>query len=444
MKRHLRRLLEAKSGVFAVIQTGLVNVAVQASNICCGIVTARTLGPSGRGSLAAMIMWPQILAYCLAFGIPTSSLFFMKRRPESASDFVGAALMLSLSAGALATLVGVLVIPHFLHTYSPATIRFSQIAMVLAPLSLLSVTLTSHVQAADQFKIYNTYRFVAPVSILVVLLVERFTHTLTAETAALAYLVAGLPALVWITLWVLRHFRPKFQNLRSSAKTILGYGMRAWGSDLLGTVANQVDRVLVVGMLSPDAMGLYVVAQSAANVLAVLPGAVAPVTLPKSAGMSHEQIIELSGRAIRMTLLVMVLASLPLLVAGQFLLKLVYGPKFMSASLVLPFLVIETILDGLTYVLSQTFLASGLPGTVTLLEGSGLVASIPLLFWLIPHFGLRGAGCALMLGTLTRFLCVLISFPLRLKVRPPNMIIGRSDLRALLRKQQPAKIEASL
>ena len=220
----------------------------------------------------------------------------------------------------------------------------------------------------------------------------------------------------------------------SPSRTLLSYGLRAWGGDLLATVANQVDRILVVGMLSPESMGLYVVAQSASGVLAILPGSISPVTFPRSSGLSNAEIIALTGKAIRMTLLVMILASFPLLFAGGFLLKLVYGSKFVSASLVLPFLVVESILDGLTSVLAQAFLAAGLPGTITLVEGCGLLTSIPMLFWLIPRFGLRGAGCALMLGTGMRFFFVLLSFPFRMKVRPPNMIIGRADIRALLRR----------
>ena len=434
MRRYLKGLIEAKSGVSAILQTGLANAAVQASNICCGIVTARTLGPGGRGALAAMIMWPQILAYCLAFGIPTSSLFWIKRKPDSASQLVGAAVALCLAAGTIATFLGILIIPRLLHTYTPGVVHFSQAVMVLAPLSLLSVTFTSQIQAANHFKVYNAYRFLAPVSILIVLLAERATHRLTPESAALAYLLAGVPALIWVALWVFQHFRPKFDQIGGSAKTLLSYGLRAWGADLLGTVANQLDRVLVVSLLSPEAMGLYVVAQSAANVLSILPNAVAPVTLPRSSGMGKPEIIELTGKAGRLTLVVMTTAALPLLIAGKFLLRLVYGAKFSAAALVLPFLAVETIFDGLTYVLSQAFLAAGFPGTVTMLEASGLIVCVPLLYWLVPNFGLRGAGCALMLGTLVRFAVVLLNFPLRLGVKPPSMLVGRADVAALLRR----------
>ena len=433
MKRLLQSFVDAKSGVMAIVQTGAANVAVQAANIVCGVLTARTFGPAGRGTLAAIIMWPQFLAYALSFGVPVASLYWMKRDPQNRQDLAGAALLLSCLAGVIAAVAGILIIPHSLHIYSADTIHFAQLLVLLCPVALSTVTLTTQLQTADAFGVYNLFRFLSPLSVLAVLCVEKITHTLTVTTAALAYLLAVLPATVWIVFWIWRHARPSLRRIKLMSTMLLGYGVRAWGADLLSTVANQVDRILVVGLLSPTAMGLYIVAQSAAGLLAILPQAVVPVTLPKSSGLSNPEILEITGKAIRLAFLVMVLAALPLLFAGGLLLKLVYGTKFASAYVVLPFLVIESVLDGLTSILAQAFLAAGFPGTLTLLEVCGLLTTLPLLYWLIPKFGLEGAGCALMLGTTVRFTFVMLNFPFRMKLRPPNLFIRRLELLALFR-----------
>jgi hypothetical protein len=69
----VRRLVDAKSGGLAVIQTVLANIAVQGLNVASGVLTARTLGPIGRGMLAGIIMWPQFLAYAMTLGIPVAT-----------------------------------------------------------------------------------------------------------------------------------------------------------------------------------------------------------------------------------------------------------------------------------------------------------------------------------------------------------------------------------
>ncbi len=377
-------------------------------------------------------MWPQFLAYALTMGVPVACVYNIKRRPELASTLTGAALILSFLLGCLAIAVGLGVIPVSLHTYPVNTVHAAMLALLLAPLSLFGITLSVQVQAAGSFKYYNLFRFLPPMSILAVLALERVTGTLTVNHAALAYLLAGVPTTLWNFLWVVRHFHPTLKAPLSASKLLLGYGVRAWGADLLGMVANQVDRLLVVTLLSPASMGLYVVAQSAAGVLNAIPNAVVPVSLPKAAGSSSEEIVALTGRAVRMTLFIMVLASLPLLLGATYLLKLFYGSKFLGASLVLRLLVVETILDGLTSVLSQAFLAFGYPGTVTLLQACGVLSAIPLLYLLIPRWGVGGAAVALTIATTIRFVFILINFPIRLKVRVPSLLITAAELRAFI------------
>lgn len=438
MKTLVRRFVSAKSGATAILQTGVANIVVQGCNILSGIITARALGPGGRGALAAIIMWPQFLAYGMTIGVPVATVYWLKRRPELSRDLSGTALLLSAFFGIMAAALGAIIIPFSLHTYPPETIHFARVWVVVTPLALAAVTIMSQAQAAGAFTQLNVFRVLSPLSVLAVLVVEKLTGHLSANNAALSYLLAATPATLWIAIWAWKHYRPSLNSVVSSSRLLLSYGVRAWGVDLLGTIANQVDRILVVGMLNPESMGLYVVAQSAAGVLSVLPNAVVPVSLPRSSGRSKEEIISLTGRAARMTLLVMIVASLPLFFFGGFLLKLVYGGKFVAAAIVLPFLVVEAIFDGLTSVLSQAFLASGFPGTVTLLQGTGLATSIPLLYWLIPIFGVRGAGCALMMATMLRFLFIFLNFPFKLGVKPPNIIIQRDEIVTLWRRFRTA------
>jgi O-antigen/teichoic acid export membrane protein len=430
----MRRIAGAKSSGFAIIQTVLANFGVLVLNIVSGIITARTLGPSGRGSLAAILMWPQFLAYGLSLGVPVASVYWLRRRPDDARQIVGTGLLLSAVLGTAAAVVGYVVIPFSLRTYPHHVIALAQNWVVVTPLALLAVTLIAQVQAAGAFTKFNTFRFLSPLSVLCVIVAAWALGDLSFGTAALAYLLAATPATIWIGNWVWKHYRPTLSHPMATSRLIIGYGVRAWGADLLATIASQVDRILVVGLLSPEAMGLYVVAQSTSSLLGVLPSAVSPITLPQSSGLDTAGIMELTGRAVRATLYVMVIASIPLFALGGLLLEMVYGEKFSAASAVLPFLLVEAIADGLTSVLAQAFLASGFPGTVTLLEAVGVSTSIPLLYLLIPRFGLRGAGFALMIATLCRFILVLASFPRKLKSRPPGLVMPRAEFVALVHR----------
>jgi O-antigen/teichoic acid export membrane protein len=241
--------------------------------------------------------------------------------------------------------------------------------------------------------------------------------------------------MIWNLVWVWNHFHPNFAGGAQPIRELMSYGVRVWGADLLGTVANQVDRVLVVSMLPPREMGLYVVSQSVVGLMNVLPTAVNTVLMPKAAGRPIQEIVDLTGRAVRVTLAGLILVALPLLFFGGFLLTLVYGHKYDGAAAILRILLGEAILDGTTAVLSQAFLAAGVPGTVTLLQGSGLLSAIPLMYWMIPHWGLKGTAYALLLSTAIRFAFVVLNFPLRFKMRPPSLILRLSDLSVLRRAE---------
>jgi len=98
---------------------------------------------------------------------------------------------------------------------------------------------------------------------------------------------------------------------------------------------------------------------------------------------------------------------------------------------VLRILVVQIVLAGATAVLSQTFMALGRPGIVTTLQVLGLLLTVPLMLVLIPRFGIVGAGLALLLSTIARFVFILISFPVFLKMRVPQLLPSMQDVRFL-------------
>jgi len=427
-KQLFKTFLSGRTSAGAVSQIVVSNFIIQGANILCGLVTARALGPKGRGELAAILLWPQFLAYLLTLGIPVSSVYNIKRNPHLASAFTAIALLASFILGLVAAAVGVIIIPHSLHTYSPQVIHLARWAVLTAPVALCGLTFAMQAQSAESFRRYNFFRFAPPLAILATLLVELKLGYLNPFNAALAYLLAGFPLAIWNFVWILRRFRPRFEGGMEPVRSLLSYGVRAWGADLLGTVANQVDRLLVVGMLAPAQMGLYVVSQSAAALLNVLSGSMMTVLLPKASERTTEEIVKLTGRAARITLIVMALAGFPLFILDSFALKLVYGQSFVAAAVVLRLLLIEGILDGTTAVLTQAFLAAGYPGTVTLLQVCGLSTAIPLLALLGPTFGLNGIGLAMLISTSFRLGFVLMSYKFRLKMPPPSLLLRKDDL----------------
>jgi O-antigen/teichoic acid export membrane protein len=420
-------VLRGRSSTAATLQTLLAKLLILATNLATGVITARSLGPQGRGEQAAMILWPQFLAYIMTLGLPSALLFNLKRYPEKESELFSAALLLSTALGIMATLTGVVFIPVWLAQYSAEVIYIAQWFMSAAPLALVSMTFTAVLEAQGNFTTSNQVQYLSPLITLAILAVLALADKLTPFTCGLAYLLAGVPIFFWMLVRLWKRFHPRWRGLGESYKRLISYGLRSYGIDLLNTLSAQVAQALVIGLLAPAAMGMYVVAVNLSRMLNLFQSAIVTVLFPKAAARPVEEVVTLIGRAVRVSMALSLLTSIAVMIVGPLVLRLLYGPEFIGAVPVFRILVIEKLIGGTVWVLAQAFMALGRPGTVTILQGIGLGLSVPMMLVLIPIYGMEGAGLALLVSTTARFIFVLVSYPLLLKVRPPGLLITRED-----------------
>jgi O-antigen/teichoic acid export membrane protein len=420
------------SSVAAVAQSLGAKFVILGINAVTGILCARVLQPTGRGELAAMILWPLFLASALTFGVPSALTFCMRSRPEKQSHFVGAALVFAGISGAMGTLLGILFLPAWIPQYSPEVIFYARLFVLSVPLAGLLLVGRAAFESRGDFTISNLLLLASPVSTVIALLILWRTHRLTPVTAACAYVLVGVPPALWMLQRLWRDFRPTVQHFVAATRELFGYGIRSYGIDLCGTMAYYVDQVLVVRMLAPSLMGTYVVALSLSRVLSAFHASVVMVLFPKAVNQPREEVREMTGRAMRMSTLLTALSGLAVVSCGPYLVSVLYGKDYGDATAVLRILILEVILSGATLVLSQAFMALGRPGVITALQVLGLLLTVPLMLVLVPRFGIMGAGVSLLISTSARLLSVLAAFPIFLNVPPPNLLPTVSDVKTVM------------
>lgn len=429
-----RWVLEGRTATSATMQTFVAKLLILATNLGTGIITARALGPAGRGEQAAILMWGQFLAFAMTLGLPPALLYNLKRYPDEESELFSASLLLGTVMSLLATIVGIVFIPVWLAQYSAEIIHSAQLFMLSAPLALLSVIFSSALEAHGNFTTSNQQSYLPPLTTLATLGVLALAGALTPFTSALAYVIPTLPIFFWIFIHLWRYFHPRWQGIGKACKKLIHYGLRCYGIDLVGTLGMQVDQVLVVGLLSPASMGMYVVALSMSRMLNVFENAIGTVLFPKVAARPIEEVVALTERAARIGTAITLLVSIVAMIFGPMILHLLYGSKYMGAIPVFRILTLEVVLGSATSALAQAFMALGKPGIVTILQSIGLGLSVPLMLILIPTYGLLGAGLALLSSTTARLVFVMVSYKLILKVQIPNLLITREDLYFLQQK----------
>lgn len=427
-------------GAAAVMKSLLVKMLVIGINTSTGIITARMLKPDGRGELAAMILWPVFLTNLLTLGLPSSLIFNLRRSAERESQIFSGALVLGLILGVLAGIVGAVMLPYWLGQYSPETVLMAQWVMLQAPQCTLILVGRAALEARGEYGNSNATLFLIHFLTLVGLVGLMLFGTMTPFLAAFAYVLNGVPAFAWMMWRLWKVYRPRWDGITQSIRELLPYGLRAYGIDLLGTLSLQIDQVLVVGFLYPAAMGTYIVALNLSRILQLFQQAVVMVLFPKASARPVEEVLALTGRAVRISSVFTVLAGIGVMLWGQWLLRLLYGQEFVAATNLLRLLTLEAILSSTTLVLAQAFMALGKPGTVTILQGLGLALSVPLMLIFIPRYGLLGTGISLAISSAVRLILMLMCFPWLLKERAPKLLFGHDDWMFL--RQQLVKIQA--
>jgi len=367
--------------VSATLQTLVTQVLIQSTNVATGIITARSFGPDGRGHLSAMIL-PGNLANAMTLGIPAAVTYNFKRHPDQRRALFSAAMVLSLGLGILTAVVGYFVIPLWLHHYSAQDIHIARIIVFVAPVTMMTLAVAAVLAVEGEFTTANQTRYLIPVLTLGGLIGLRLSHSLTPVTAAFAYILPSIPVFALRVAPMWRRFYPHLAGLGPSARRLLGYGIRSYGVDLLGAFALQVDQALVVSLLSPSAMGTYVVALSLSRVLNIVQASIVTVLLPTAAARPVREVVALTGRAARVSTAVATLAAGCIAIAGPVVLRLLYGTRFLGAVPVFRILLVEVVLSGATWILAQAFMAVGRPGVVTTLRAFGLSLSVPLMIGL--------------------------------------------------------------
>jgi O-antigen/teichoic acid export membrane protein len=345
--------------------------------------------------------------------------------------------VLGIVAGAVTTLV----LPLALHQYSAPILRAAEWFLITVPLCSVTLAGRAVLEASHDFYASNAIQTLTPLATLVGLLAFLGMHNFTPYTAAIAYIAASIPAF-WFMAHRVRRVCPRTAppNL-GVVKQLLGYGIRSYGIDVLGTLALYVDQVLVIGMLSPSAMGSYVVVLSLSRMLNLFQNSVVMVLFPKAAGRPAEEVVAMTGDCVRISGMVTAVCGVLVCMAGPSLLRLLYGSEYVAAAGALRILVIEVVLSGVTFVLAQAFMALDRPGVVTVLQATGLSLSIPMMLLLIPRYGIYGAAVSLLTSTVARLLFVYSAYWVFLKTKPPSLIPSGKDVRMLWNGLMASRVE---
>ena len=368
-----------------------------------GILTARLLGPSGKGQLYLVVQIASMGSLLLGLGLGPAYQYHLAKGlyPKSVimSHALAQVMLISLVVSAL-YLFGEPVVKIIVGgSLSRVLYLFSCIAIILNVSILYTGSILrwfpDGIRASSMLKVLSS--IVNMVLLVVVLVIFKLgtVGAFAAYTISLLGLVIVYGRTVMSGVW---------QSIRlpawSVSKSLLIFGASAFISNLMVSYVFRVDVFVLNYFKGSSDVGIYSVATAFAELVLIAPNAlgVALFTNLPSANLDEQK--NILGQSARMTILFALFVGILTAIFSYPFVMILMGQQFAKAVLPLILLIPGLIAMSVNYVFSNYYSAQGKPVVGAICFGLGLIVNLGLNLYFIPLLGISGAAIS---STITYF-----------------------------------------
>jgi O-antigen/teichoic acid export membrane protein len=373
---------------------------IQIVNIVTGLLAARLLLPEGRGELAALMLWPGLVAElgCLAL----SDALLYRLASNAAAPRVLFATIMAMAVGLCAVLIpiGFLILPFAMEGHAPDVVAAAWWYMALyLPTYFASLFVANMFQGRLEIVAWNVVRATVPTLYLAGIVVLGLSIAGEAPEFAAANVFAMLAS---AALGIALLARRGWFGLRpdaGEAKALAVYGAKAHASEILHSLRQKLDQAVVAKLMTASDLGIYAVALTVANGPLILVQTISNIAFPKiSAQPTHDGKVLVFGRYLRLALAMVVAINIVLWVVNPWVIPLLFGQGFAPAVLIADVCLLGLVPYAAKVMFAAALKASDRALVIPRAELWGLAVVAPALFFLVPHYGLIGAAASLVIA----------------------------------------------
>jgi len=384
------------------------NAIMLGSGVITSLLSAWALGPAGRGDLMIVLMWPAIFSMVAQVGMPQAYRFWVAKRPECTSSLFANAVIYTVVMGLLTLGVAELLIHMLIGERSPEVLRLARIYLLVIPIHLLTDLLRGLMEGARRFTWVGALRLILFGVQLVSYVVLWWIGRLTVASASYTMLVSLTASLIVSFIAVWKELRPRWKPSFAEFRMTMRYGVRDYPGILTEFINWRLDLMMLVGMASSTAVGLYTVALRLADITSTLAGSVGDALLPEvAASKEADQATLVVTRSLRLTLCAHLILLVPLWIAAPHILRFAYGESFVEVTNVLRLLMFASVVWSAGAIVISGLNGLGHPGLSAIARITAAVIMIVALVTMLPTRGIQGAALSSVLGYSAMFLVAL-------------------------------------
>jgi O-antigen/teichoic acid export membrane protein len=416
----------------------------QLLNVLSGVLIARSLGPTGRGELAAVMLWPALLAALGAMGGSDAVAYLTSRRPEQARQIGATGLWLAAAQSMAVVSAGCALVPLVLSRYGSGAIVASRLYLLWVPLTMLTLAGMAVMRGRMSLVAFNAVRIIVIVTTVSGLLAVFALGRLTVIAIIDVYVAANILTLAATLAMLASRHELGLAIRRELVRPMLAYGLRVHVGTVSTLVSAQAAQAFVALLLAPVALGLYTVAVTVTSAVGLVGSSLAMVALPAVGRcQSAQEMREAFARFVRVTLALSVLTAAATAMFLPMLLVHVFGAGFAPAAGPAWILLVGGTFASTNLVLGAGMNAFGRPLVPSTAQLIAAVVTGLALVVLMPLCGLIGAALATLLAGAAATVHLVAHATRRMDVRAAELLPGPRDVAWAWRHLMP-RVDAEL
>ena len=378
----------------SIVADGAYTLAIRLLNLffsaALGILTARMLGPYGRG-IYSLPMVNAALVTASYSGLTSATSYMLLRHANHRGVLLrslGAAAVF-ISVGALCT-TGLAALNRHLWAAVPA--------MISLPGTALLLVCYGYAIGTHRVRINSTLAAVNSLGLIGVMALAFTVLGRAPQSAIIAWVAATTVLGLGCLAWMLRDAPSPDASERESTPTFpatLAFAGRAGLVGLVSLLNYRADVYLVALFASPAALGIYTIAVSAAEALLTMTQVTSVVTQARVGSLPLPEAADFTARCVRHNVLVALVACGAIFAIAPIVIGIIYGSAFTGVVAPLRVLLFGVFALSLGAPISNYFtIRLGRPEVALALASISAAVCIALSIELIPRYGLVGAATA--------------------------------------------------
>lgn len=402
--------------------TLVIRIILMLLGFATSVLTARLLGPSGKGMLSLLVSVQAIILPIGTLGIKQSASYFSGKKIFSEQKMLSNILGIFLIMSVLLVIITFLIykILNYDELYDLLTIIIFSIiiAFVIFKDYLNFINIVR-----KNIKFLNNQTLIFAIGYLAIIIMFSLMGNLNIKQIGIANILSNTIVISLIIIYIIKTVKLTIRIHLDKMKPLIMKGLMFSLSLIILQLNYRFDIIMLGKMTNTEIVGIYSVGVHICELLNKIPLSIGLVLFTRAINWEHnsKNIYKLKI-LLRYTVSSVVILGIILLGTAHKLIPILYGYEYFQSVYVIWSIILGVIVLSIFHIIHLYIAADGKPYYAIFAFAPALIINIILNLILIPKYTFIGAGIASTLSYIIGTICFLIIITLNYDVSIKELI----------------------